>query len=85
MFGNVFPAVTGILAVIIVVCIVLSQLLTRTLIEPIERMAKNMDSVQEKPVYKEIAPFAEKSGHSMRIFLLLQEADRILLQMYHMN
>lgn len=60
MFGNVFPAVTGILAVIIVVCIVLSQLLTRTLIEPIERMAKNMDSVQEKPVYKEIAPFAEK-------------------------
>ncbi len=23
-------------------------------------MAKNMDSVQEKPVYKEIAPFAEK-------------------------
>lgn len=60
VFGNVFPAVTGILAVIIVVCIVLSQLLTRTLIEPIERMAKNMDSVQEKPVYKEIAPFAEK-------------------------
>ena len=59
VFGNVFPAVTGILAVIIVVCIVLSQLLTRTLIEPIERMAKNMDSVQEKPVYKEIAPFAE--------------------------
>ena len=60
VFGNVFPAVTGILAVIIVVCIVLSRLLTRTLIEPIERMAKNMDSVQEKPVYKEIAPFAEK-------------------------
>ena len=60
VFGNVFPAVTGILAVIIVVCIVLSQLLTRTLIEPIERMAKNIDSVQEKPVYKEIAPFAEK-------------------------
>ena len=48
VFGNVFPAVTGILAVIIVVCIVLSQLLTRTLIEPIERMAKNIDSVQEK-------------------------------------
>ena len=85
VFGNVFPAVTGILAVIIVVCIVLSQLLTRTLIEPIERMAKNMDSVQEKPVYKEIAPLQRKSGHSMRIFLLLQEADRILLQMYHMN
>ena len=60
MFGNVFPAVTGILAVIIVVCIVLYTITYKTLIEPIERMAKNMDSVQEKPVYKEIAPFAEK-------------------------
>ena len=47
VFGNVFPAVTGILAVIIVVCIVLSQLLTRTLIEPIERMAKKIRTQHE--------------------------------------
>lgn len=60
VFGNVFPAVLGILAAIIAVCIVISHLLTKTLIEPIERMAKNIDSVQDKPVYKEIAPFAEK-------------------------
>lgn len=60
VFGNVFPAVIGILAAIIAVCIVISHLLTKTLIEPIERMAKNIDSVQDKPVYKEIAPFAEK-------------------------
>ena len=46
--------------VIRVSCDASSLLLTRTLIEPIERMAKNIDSVQEKPVYKEIAPFAEK-------------------------
>ena len=59
VFGNVFPAVLGILAAIIAVCIVISHLLTKTLIEPIERMAKNIDSVQDKPVYKEIAPFAE--------------------------
>ncbi len=60
VFGNVFPAVIGILAAIIAVCIIISHLLTKTLIEPIERMAKNIDSVQDKPVYKEIAPFAEK-------------------------
>ena len=35
VFGNVFPAVLGILAAIIAVCIVISHLLTKTLIEPI--------------------------------------------------
>lgn len=60
VFGNVFPAVLGILAAIIAVCIVISHLLTKTLIEPIERMAKNIDSVQDKPVYKEIAPLRRR-------------------------
>lgn len=60
VFGNVFPAVVGILIAIIAACVVISHFLTKTLIEPIERMARNIEDVQDKPVYKEIAPFAEK-------------------------
>ena len=42
VFGNVFPAVVGILIAIIAACVVISHFLTKTLIEPIERMARKM-------------------------------------------
>lgn len=60
VFVNVFPTILLIIVVIIAVCIIISHFLTKTLLEPIENMAKNIEDTQGRPVYKEMEPFAEK-------------------------
>lgn len=60
VFVKVFPTILLIIVVIIAMCIIISHFLTRTLLEPIENMAKNIEDTQGRPVYKELEPFAEK-------------------------
>lgn len=47
------------LILLLVVCLVLSRYLTKTLVSPIEQMAADMDHIEEANVYEELVPFAE--------------------------
>lgn len=44
---------------LLVVCLVLSRYLTKSLVSPIEQMAADMDHIEEANVYEELVPFAE--------------------------
>lgn len=61
------------LIVLLIVCLVLSRYLTKSLVSPIERMAANMDHIEEANVYEELVPFAEtiKAQHDA----ILSNAD----------
>lgn len=61
------------LTVLLIVCLVLSRYLTQSLVSPIERMAANMDHIEEANVYEELVPFAEtiKAQHDA----ILSNAD----------
>lgn len=55
---NALPIVICLCAVLFVICIILSRILTRSIVEPIEQLADNMDSSTESvQVYKELVPF----------------------------
>lgn len=51
-------AVVLILMVIIFICVGLSHMLTKQLIEPIETMARNIGDAKQETPYKELEPFA---------------------------
>lgn len=56
---NAVPVIAVTLLVLFVVCVVLSRILTKSLIEPIEKMAADMDRMDSVNVYEELVPFAE--------------------------
>ena len=58
VFLAVSPMIMLIVIIIVGVCIVLSHMLTRQLIAPIEKMAQNMEDASMEPPYKELVPFA---------------------------
>lgn len=47
------------LILLLIVCLVLSRYLTKSLVSPIEQMAADMDHIEEANVYEELVPFAE--------------------------
>lgn len=47
------------LILLLIVCLVLSRYLTKSLVSPIEQMAADMDHMEEANVYEELVPFAE--------------------------
>lgn len=53
------PMIVIIASVIIIVCVAISHLLTRQLIEPIETMARNIEDAGSDTPYKELEPFAD--------------------------
>ncbi|MCR5431830.1 MAG: two-component sensor histidine kinase [Lachnospiraceae bacterium] len=53
------PVIGGIVAVILLGCVLIGHLLTGQLMKPLEVMAENMDE-GGAPVYKELEPFANK-------------------------
>lgn len=60
VFMSTFPVVCVILAVIVLLCIIVSYFLTDQLLQPIRDMAENIDRVPEQPVYKELSPFIDR-------------------------
>lgn len=60
VFANIVPWIFGIAVVLIAVGTVLSHYLTMQLLEPIERMANDMDHLDALNVYKEMIPFTTK-------------------------
>lgn len=60
IFASVLPWIAGIGTGLILLGLLLSHYLTKQLLEPIERMADDMDHLDGRTVYKEMVPFAEK-------------------------
>lgn len=57
VFRNMLPAALGVSALLFLLCIFLSNYFTKSLVEPIEKMAENLSNPQTEAVYKELAPF----------------------------
>ena len=69
IFINAVPLLMIIAAVIIVICAVLAHYLTLNLVEPIEKMAEELDNTNSSKVYKELVPIFEaiKENHKKTI------------------
>ncbi|MGN0342381.1 MAG: ATP-binding protein [Roseburia sp.] len=59
VFVAASPMIAGILAVIIFVCVILANVLTRQLIAPVDNLAENLGNVSYIPEYKEMVPFMQ--------------------------
>lgn len=60
IFAGILPWIGGIGLGLILIGLVLSHYLTMQLLEPIERMANDMDHLDSMTVYKEMIPFTTK-------------------------
>ncbi len=59
VFVSAAPTIALIILSIIAICVVLSRILTRQLLRPVETMARNLERWDYEPPYPELAPFAE--------------------------
>ncbi len=59
VFMSAAPIITLIVLIIIALCVAISQMLTKQLISPIEKMAKNLDNSEFESPYIELTPFAQ--------------------------
>lgn len=60
MLQNLLPSVMGVFVILIILCIGLSSYFTRSLVEPIEKMAENLSGPAMEVPYKELEPFMAK-------------------------
>ena len=60
VFLTAFPQIIFLAMILLFIEMILSHYLTRSLVEPIERMANDMEHLDSITVYKELAPFAAK-------------------------
>lgn len=69
IFYSAFPVLIIIAGIIIIVCAVLAHYLTMRLVEPIEKLAENLDETKGSEVYKELVPIFEaiKENHQKTI------------------
>ncbi len=56
---SILPVILAIIIFITLVCVILSHMLTRRLLEPIEAMARDIEDANFSAPYKELAPFAD--------------------------
>lgn len=57
VYANAVPFIIFVAVVLLLLCWILSRFLTKKLLQPIEHMADNLDSVGEIETYEEIQPF----------------------------
>lgn len=60
VFFRSMPIVAVVALLIFGLCIVIGHALSRQIIQPIEKMAEDIDKPTSEPPYKELEPFAEK-------------------------
>lgn len=60
IFFSMLPLLMFFTCVLVLICIVLSHVLTAKLLEPIEQMAADMNHIEKVNVYKELVPFMDK-------------------------
>lgn len=67
------PVLSVALCALLVVCMILSHYLTKSLVSPIERMAADIGHIEEEEIYEELMPFARtiRSQHEE----ILENAD----------
>jgi len=53
------PVILGIVAVILIICVLISHMLTGQLMKPLEELAENLDEIGT-PVYRELEPFIDR-------------------------
>lgn len=59
VFMSVAPIIALIILLIIAICVVISHLLTKQLLRPIEMMAENLENADYESPYKELDPLTE--------------------------
>jgi two-component system phosphate regulon sensor histidine kinase PhoR len=59
MFMDAIPALVFIAVILFAFCAILAYFLTKSFVEPIEKIAKNLDSRVEVSTYEELEPFLE--------------------------
>ncbi|HCT65597.1 MAG TPA: two-component sensor histidine kinase [Lachnospiraceae bacterium] len=57
-YNDSMPAVVAVGLIIMIISIIFSRVLTKTLVGPIEAMANNIDDIDKDVPYKELEPFA---------------------------
>ncbi|MBQ6315165.1 MAG: two-component sensor histidine kinase [Mogibacterium sp.] len=60
VFFKALPTVAIVALMIFGICILIGHALARQIIQPIEKMAEEIDKPTSEPPYKELAPFADK-------------------------
>ncbi len=58
IFKRAIPAMLLVILIVLSVCIALSRMLTRVIVEPIETMGEHLGDTQMEPPYRELEPFA---------------------------
>lgn len=57
IFAGALPSIVLITAVLILLCTIIAHYLAKSLIEPIERISRNVDHLGELSTYEELVPF----------------------------
>lgn len=57
IFANVAPVMIEITVMLIMLCLVLSHFLTKSIVKPIEQMAQDMEHMKTVKTYEELQPF----------------------------
>ena len=57
MFNNIFPIITGLVIIVFGICIVVAHFMTKSLVAPIEQLAKDINRGDVISTYKELVPF----------------------------
>ncbi len=76
LFLGVLPLIIGIGMIIFLLCLLLSNALTERIISPIEKMAENINSLENNLAYEELIPFAK---------IIRMQNIRIIRQMEHIE
>jgi len=84
MFSGYYNAFAGILlvvAAVMLISIVFSVMLTKSLVKPIEKMAENLDDIDKEVPYKELKPFAV----AVKNYQLQKERHALIRQEFTAN
>ena len=57
---SMLPVIIVLCVILFIICMISSHFLTKSIVEPIEYLANNMDASESVKVYKELVPF----GHN---------------------
>lgn len=57
-FNNTFGGILLVGCVVMIISIIISVFLTKSIVKPIEKMAENFDNIENSVPYKELRPFA---------------------------
>lgn len=60
VYISALPAVFFVVIIVLFICLIISNYLTRRILKPIEKMTENLDNISGEGEYKELEPFANQ-------------------------